>query len=1409
MPNTHFQGFNFRPVELPKNCPYKALGLALGQGSSALEVLVATAEREPSLADVRSLWKARRGGRAAPLVVAVLHNGRAALCGPTGEDPPVYPDADIGQAERICREALEQPNRHAAIQSLETSLKFCDAREHPLSGITNNGLLAMHELARGVHAPHWAQDWARADQKSRPLLGERGDALLRSLGFQIVRIDQATSLLRAGADGKRIAVAVLLHHSESPELQADRFGGLSPVSYALAVADRENLPYVVVSQGPKLRLYPVKMGVGVGQRGRSETYVEVHTGLLRDGDAAYLWLLFSSEALIEGGSLDRLLKESKDFAGSLAEQLRERIYGAAIPRLAEALAAARGLRKPTARDLADTYEMAMTVLFRLLFIAYAEDKDLLPYRHNESYRDRSLKRRAQELARMQRETVAFDDSDSLWQEISLLFSAIEKGKGEWGVPEYDGGLFASDADGSHVGHLLTAVTLSNRDFGPALREILTIEVPGEGRGPVDFRSLGVREFGTIYEGLLESELSVAETDLTYDETGKEKGVYRPCKKGEEPKVTRRRIYLHDKSGARKSTGTYFTKKFAVEHLLKNALEPALREHFERLDKLDDDDAAERFFDFRVADIAMGSGHFLVAAVDHIEQGFTQYLSKRPLSGVRAELAKLRSSAADALGPLAEQVQIEDTQLLRRLIARRCIYGVDLNPVAVTLARVSIWIHTFVPGLPLSLLDHNLTCGNSLVGIGQLSELHEIVTAEDARRQRAGRIHQHAMFTVDAARLLGPALEPLRRLQRIADTTAAEVKLARNAMKEARNAVAPAEALCDIAAACRMAGEVLPIDLDQWEKVKETIVDSRHHKEAKKTLADLSPLHFPIAFPEVFLRERSGFDLIVGNPPWQEATLEEHAFWARHFPGLRSMNQRDQERMKARLRHDRADLGVLYEKELAEAGALRRALTTGPYPGMGTGDPDLYKAFCWRFVNLVSAESGWIGVVLPRSAFNAKGTAEFRVAAFNSAEPVDITTLVNNRQWVFPEVHPQYSIALVAIRRAEAGKHIQLRGPFASLDRFSNGIHRPPSVFTTQEVLSWTDTASLPLLPTEESLDVFARLRAAPRLDTDDGENWRARPHRELDASNDKKLMDVESESRPRGFWPVFKGESFDLWEPDRGAGTYYAWADPKKVVPHLHQKALRGTLLKSSAFSEFDARRFSNRESLPCYAPRIAFRDVTNRTNQRTVIAALVPPKVFIANQAPYLLWPRGNEQDAAFLLAVLSSLPLDWYARRFVETHVNFYIFAPFPIPRPSRGDLLWLRAVQLAGRLAAVDDRYADWAAAVGVECGPVDAKLKFDMICELDAVVALLYGLDEKHLRHIFETFHEGWGPGQTATHPTLGEYDVRLKTTLADYRAWTKKAYPTAYQSLKPLIEMAREIQAEDADAGDAPKRSRLR
>lgn len=1338
--------FAARPWALSTAGELSAAGLYIGKGDLALEVVVATAARKPGRQTIVNTWKARKGRRAAPVLLVILKSKQALVCGASGMKPPVI-EMDARQAERLCIEALNQPDRHAALRLLGQALPSLETK---LPGLNNEGLLALHELEQGV--PRRA-DWAEATSKARRALSKRDKNLLLSLGFSIEPLDNLTSVLRS--NDRRTALAVVLHDREAAYTGSARFNSLSPVSYAFKKADDEDLPWIILTQGNRIRLYATSVNDGVGRRGRTESYVECQPFLLSEQHIPYLWLLFSAEALGPNGSLRQILEGSQRFAGDLAMRLRERIYDYVVPELARGIAQERGQEHDGTSGLALTYEMALTVLFRLLFIAYAEDRDLLPFRTNESYRRRSLKVKAQELAKAVADKTPIAEGTTHWHETAGLWQSVATGNIEWGVPAYNGGLFNEDASVSKAGAELAGITLSNSCFEAALRHLLVIDTPEGQPGPVDFRSLGVREFGTIYEGLLESELAVAESDLVLKK--KSEGlVYLPARPRDNPVVSAGEVYLHNRSGARKSSGSYYTKPFAVDHLLASSLEPALKKHFARLDELDDTDASEAFFDFRVADIAMGSGHFLIGAIDRIEVGMANYLTSRYLLGVFYELDRLRRAAQNELGELGKHAAIDDSQLLRRLIARRCIYGVDLNPLAVQLGRLAVWIHTFVPGLPLSFLDHNLVRGNSLVGVGTINEIMRCVESLS-----------DPIFPFDTHRLLGKAEKPLKRLANINDASLDDIAAARQAAQEIRDAIRPTRVLCDLIAA-RMINDNLIVtkaDIEEWERFLDNpkLDEPSFYHDSKKTregLQSLDVFHFPIAFPEVFLRERPGFDVMVGNPPWQEATVEEDAFWARHFPGLRALRQRDQEAEKARRRIERPDLVSQYENELQEMRMIRRALLGGAYPGMGTGDPDLYKAFCWRFWQLTSSEGGQIGVVLPRSALSAKGSAKFRKTVFDSAAQVDVTMLVNTRNWVFPGVAPKYSVALLCIGHGRVDeKSIRLRGPFDSQSAFEHGLARKPSKFSGAAIREFNDAASLPLLPNEDSVAVFAQLRKAPRLDLIAEGEWRARPDRELDATNQKHLMDMENSDCPLGFLPVYKGASFNLWQPD--TGMYYGWADPKKVDPWLYRKRLRAGNNRRSAHSEFSLQHRQNQDTLPYFSPRLALRDVARSTDPRTVIACLLPPKVFVTNTSPYFLWPRGDELDQAFLLGVLASIPLDWYARRFVEIHVNFHILNPFPIPRPSRDSPLWQRVVGLAGRLASPDDRFASWAEAVDVDCGPLADDEKGEMIHELDAVVSHLYGLTESQVTHIYETFHIGW------------DYQTRLQGVLRHFKLWSNR------------------------------------
>ena len=245
-------------------------------------------------------------------------------------------------------------------------------------------------------------------------------------------------------------------------------------------------------------------------------------------------------------------------------------------------------------------------------------------------------------------------------------------------------------------------------------------------------------------------------------------------------------------------------------------------------------------------------------------------------------------------------------------------------------------------------------------------------------------------------------------------------------------------------------------------------------------------------------------------------------------------------------------------------------------------------------------------------------------------------------------------------------------------------------------------------------------------------------------------------SSEAGFWPVYTGKSFYLWDPD--TGTYSSSANPATVMAALQQKRMNGHKNKRSAFSEMPNSWIDDPATLPCLRPRIAIRDTARSTDTRTVIAALVPGEVVITHQAPYLLRISGSERDDAFLVGVLSSMILDWYARRVVELHLTASILYNFPIPDAELdNDPVAGRVVEIAGKLAAVDERYAEWADEVGVPVGSVtDEATRQDLICELDACVAHLYGLDEDDLAVVYETFHEG------------ADYSQRHRAVLAHFR-----------------------------------------
>lgn len=1300
-------------------------------GLGGFQVAVASASTAPSRQALRDLFTARKGKTQTQLVVAVVHGGKAQLFGPDPHAQPI--ELPVEQAERQLQSVLAEPDVLAATERFAGFSKASSTTG--VSGFTNSGLFATHHIMSNVPK---RTDWTELGKQASPLLGLRRTKLVEALGFSTQPGPNGTLLLSVGKHPPR-AVAVLLEDSEQFDTKTQRFQ-LSPVAFGLALASRQELPWLVVLRKDQIRLYPGRDGVGVGSKGQAETFFEVDLSTIDQEYAALLPLIFSAAALTRDGTADELLRDSGRYATELGRRLRERIYEEIVPPMAEEVAwrltTDAGLELD-AEGLSTAYRVTLRILFRLLFQAYAEDRGLLPSGRNEGFDANSLKTIARRL--LHSDTENFGDASTMWFDLLQVWNAIDQGNAQWQIPTYNGGLFSTDATRSPEGALIKKIELPDSVLGPALRSLL-IDVSDDGvLGPVDFRSLSVREFGTIYEGLLESSLSLAETDLTFDDSG----AWVPAGKGDEVVAPAGAIYFHTASGERKATGSYFTPKIVVDHLIERSIVPVLTKHLERmaayLAKGDAAAAAREFFDFRVADLAMGSGHFLVAAVDKIEALMRTFLTEHTVPGIMEELLRLAGVARDALGTDdVAKSEVDEVGLLRRQIARRCIYGLDINPMAVELARLALWIHTFVPGLPMSNLDHGLVGANSLTGIGLIEE------ALDALQpgRKPGEI---SLFDEILTDQLASAKTLLVDVANASEANKSEVEEGARLLAQAREAADTARRIFDAAVAARI-GWIEPGSILDDRSLRRVL----DRDEVATAAEELQPAHMPYLFPEVFLRENPGFDVILGNPPWEKIKVETDQWWGLRLPGLRSLPQEERNATLSAFRESRPDLEREFETEQAKVLSLNSVIKSGPFD-LGAGDTDLFQAFAWRDWQLLR-DGGRSALVLPRGALAGSALTQWRRVILAQGSFADVCFLLNNQKWVFPEVHPQYTIGLTVTEKG--GAHlVRWAGPFANEEDFlarASELSEVPGA----EFISWSATAAFPLIPDPTSAQVFTQMKRSPRFDAvRDG--WEFRPLAEMHGTADKSVLEFDVD-QSRGRIPVVTGASFNLWNPD--AGKPKAYGDPKVLRAFLEKKLERGSRLARSAYFGLEIRP----DELPMDRPRIAFRDMTRATDSRTVIVCLLPPGTAAMEKAPVLVQRQGGAAETAALLGIMSSLPYDWFMRRWVETKLSYELLNPSPVPILQKG-LRQNRLVEISGRLAAVDERYADWASEVGVPVGSVKSPAeKDDLIAELDALVSLFYELSEEQVGHLFATFHRGW------------KYETRLEAVMQHYRTWKGKA-----------------------------------
>lgn len=619
------------------------------------------------------------------------------------------------------------------------------------------------------------------------------------------------------------------------------------------------LNWGILTNGRKWRLFHTDTSH------KLEVFYEVDLPqLLEQGSSdafKYFYFFFRREAFEGDPSfLERVLNESKAYEHGISDDLKEQVYDALV-------ALSQGFFDLESNDLSPdeqtiqlVHDNSLIILYRLLFLLFAESRELLPM-GNRQYRDRYSLEHLKGEIRDQLEgagVMGIAGATNHWSYLQNLWRFVDEGQDELDIPPYNGGLFDPE---EHP--FLEEYEVGDRHLAKAIDLLGRAEDPRTGtREFVDYRDLDVRHLGSIYEGLLEYKLSCADKPLKVDSSGE----YVKAEEEEQAAVSAGEVYLITDKGERKASGSYYTPDYIVQYIVEHTVGPVLEEL--RADHVDGDgelydreQLVEKILDVNVLDPAMGSGHFLVAVTDYIG---------RFLVEVSPEI----------------DTSDEDTELAhwRRRVAQACIYGVDINPLAVELAKLSLWLRTVAKDKPLSFLDHHLRCGNSLVG-ARVDELplEPQQTSYQKRKERTARKAGQAslMDTQEFQEAMKNARGLMRQIEDIAGDQLEDVREAADLYNELVEQHTKTPQLLGNVVMAQSFGlemgkeflnEMLPRIRDgRWKSVP-------RYRRIVEVVEDLAEkfqfFHWELEFPEVFFGEEgnindphTGFAAIIGNPPY--------------------------------------------------------------------------------------------------------------------------------------------------------------------------------------------------------------------------------------------------------------------------------------------------------------------------------------------------------------------------------------------------------------------------------------------------------------------------------------------------------------------------------------------------------------
>jgi hypothetical protein len=899
-------------------------------------------------------------------------------------------------------------------------------------------------------------------------------------------------------------------------------------------------------------------------------------------------------------------------------------------------------------------------------------------------------------------------------------------------------------------HVATAiehlsVTETVRGRGGRVRAV----ADGSGRRRVNYRELSVEQLGSVYEGLLAFEPRLAREPMVLAELRQgAKRVTQVVARDRLPDgalvledVPEGRFYLFEASGQRKGSGSYYTPRAICAFLAREALEPLVAGR-----------SSGEILDLRVIDPAMGSGAFLVAAVHFLAEAYGQ---ARIAEGLDAD----------------HLIDDEERAAYRRIVVERCIYGVDKNPMAVELAKVSLWLATASTDRPLSFLDAKLRYGDSLVGafLDDLDRLPPVLV-----RGRKGADEAQLRLPVEGA---GADLARLAAGRREIAEAPSEFP------EQVRDKAARLRRYLDAEGLRRLRLRAnLWVSAFYWPRhapsltareYRAYVSHATHHgalpvrpaQDAVEEVArEVRPFHWELEFPEVFFapdgsrRPDAGFDAILGNPPWEFIRFKQAEFYTRFDPTFAF----------ARTKEDKRALGsaVLARVEGKQAYGLINARieaeklyikTSGQYQLLGTkGAFNYYRAFLERDLRLL-ASGAVLGLTIDAGLVGDAGTQYHRRELF---EHTNIRTfgLFDNSKRIFPIDTREQFVILVAAKGGTTDA-VPFAAGLTAVGQLDSLAEHTTSLSLSLIRSIAPDTMAIPDIRDKRLLDVLATTYDGHRLlfEVSPNRGWTANYQQELNIETHSQFFG----RLPRGT-PLHEGKHIHQFVADFAEPTYRLKPEGDDELDRREWKraGLMGPMRENVTRFRGERRLIEDGRrgglEVPADQYRLGFRDVARATDERTLIAAVIPPGTALGHHVPF--FHRSVQDDPAagyrtlmdaasmlFLCGVLNSLVLDFIIRRKVSSALTKSIMATLPIPDPPPGSERRAAIVGLAGRLTCRSRAFDDLADVLGVPCGPLGHDEEVRLRVELDAHVANLYGLDKDQLVRVLADFRRSRGEG----------------------------------------------------------------